>query len=102
MKGKIIDITDENVPKKGSRPAIFKKIVTVDFLNKESAAIEFTGALRDLIIKCFKVNDIVDVEFITKAHKNKKGKLFNNKKAVSIKRVQDENINKRIGITNPN
>lgn len=87
MIGILSEITDENVPAKNGRPEIKKKIVTVDFLNGESAAIEFTGELRRLIIRGFKVGDNVDVDFKTKAHKNKRGKVFNNKKASSIKRL---------------
>ena len=87
MIGIITEITDENIPSNGGRPEIKKKIVTVDFLNNESAAIEFTGELRRTIIRGFKVGDNVDVDFTTKAHKNKRGKAFNNKTATSIKRL---------------
>lgn len=87
MIGVITEILDENIPSKNGRPAIEKKIVTVDFLNEQSAAIEFIGELRTLIARGFKVNDNVDVEFTTKAHKNKRGKVFNNKTGISIKRL---------------
>ena len=87
MTGIITEITEENIPANNGRPAIKKKIVTVHFLNQQSAAIEFTGKLRELIIRDFKVNDNVDVEFTKKAHKNKRGKVFNNLKATSIKRL---------------
>lgn len=87
MIGIITEITDENIPSRDGKPAVNKKIVTVDFLNGETAAIEFIGELRRLIIQGFKVNDNVDVEFTNKAHKNKNGKFFNNKTATSIKRL---------------
>lgn len=87
MIGIITEITDDNIPSNDGRPEIKKKIVTVDFLNDESAAIEFTGELRRTIIRGFKVGDNVDVAFTTKAHKNRRGKAFNNKKAISITRL---------------
>jgi hypothetical protein len=87
MIGTIIEIEDANVASTNNRPAISKKIVTIDFLNGESAAIEFTGELRRSLIRGFKINDNVDVEFTTKAHKNRSGKHFNNKRATSIKRL---------------
>lgn len=87
MIGIITEILDETIQARDGKPSINKKIVTIDFLNGESAAIEFIGELRRLIIRGFKVNDNVDVEFTTKAHKNKNGKLFNNKTATSIKRL---------------
>lgn len=87
MIGIITEIVDENIPAIDGRPVINKKIVTIDFLNGESAAVEFTGELRRSIIRGFKVHDNVDIEFTTKAHKNKNGKHFNNKTATSIKRL---------------
>lgn len=87
MIGIITEILDETIQARDGKPSINKKIVTIDFLNGESAAIEFIGELRRLIIRGFKVNDNVDVEFTTKAHKNKNGKFFNNKTATYIKRL---------------
>jgi hypothetical protein len=87
MIGTIIEIVDDNIPATNGRPEIKKKIATIDFQNGESAAIEFTGELRRSLIRGFKVNDNVDVEFTTNAHKNKRGKVFYNKKAKSIKRL---------------
>ncbi len=87
MTGKITDITKETVEAHNGRPPIKKEIVTVEFDNGDSAAIEFTGELRRLVIRAFKVEDIVDIKYTTKAHKNKAGKHFNNKRGVSISRI---------------
>lgn len=87
MTGIITEILDDNIPSSEGRPAIKKIIVIIDFLNEQSAAIEFIGELRRSIIRGFKCNDKVEVEYKTKVHKNRKNKVFNNKIATSIRRV---------------
>lgn len=89
MIGIITDIFDDDVAASNGRPPIKKKVaIIVDQLQPdESIAVEFTGELRRTLIRGFKVNDNVEVKYKKQAHKNKKGKAFNNKKATSIKRL---------------
>lgn len=87
MIGIIVDITDSESPKKEDRPVIKKKIVTVAFSNNESAAIEFTGKLLEVVSRGFKVKDSVRVEYVMKAHQNRRGKSFNNIIGTSINRI---------------
>jgi hypothetical protein len=82
MIGIITDIIEINYP-----PRICKKIVLVSFENGESSAIQFTGRLRRLIIRNYKINDMVNVEFFTQVFKSQCGKIFNNKTALSIEKI---------------
>jgi len=87
MTGVIIEILDDNIRSSGGRPEIKKKVAIIDFLNGQSAAIEFIGNLRELVTRGFKCNDKVDVEYTQNAHKNRRNKVFNNFVATSIKRI---------------
>lgn len=86
MTGVITEIFNDNVPARNGKPEIKKVVLMVDFFT-DSMAIEFTGELRRTVIRGFKVNDRIDVDFVTRASRNKNGKPFNNKKATAIKRL---------------